>query len=140
MTTRTVTVTRRFNVTPEQLFDAFLDPAIAGRFMFATPTGEMVRVDIEAKVGGAYTFVDRRDGEDIEHVGQILELDRPHRLTFQFAVPKYDPTNTTVRLDITADGIGSVLTLTHEGVDDAYLEQTGKGWAMILENAVQVVG
>ena len=130
--TRTVTVTRRFSVSPERVFDAFLDPAIAAKFMFATPTGEMVRVDIEPRIGGAYTFVDRRDGEDIEHVGSILELDRPHRLVFQFAVPKYDPTNTIVALDIVADGTGASLTLTHEGVDDAYLEQTGKGWTMIL--------
>jgi uncharacterized protein YndB with AHSA1/START domain len=133
--TRTVTVTRRFSVRPEQLFDAFLDPDIAARFMFATPAGEMVRVEIEPKVGGAYTFVDRRDGEDIEHVGRILELDRPGRLDFEFSVPKYDPRMTTVRLDIVADGTGSLLTLTHEGVDEAYLEQTGKGWTMILETA-----
>ena len=137
---KTVTVTRRFAVSPERVFDAFLDPAIAGKFMFATPTGEMVRVKIEPRVGGAYTFVDRRDGEDIEHAGQILELDRPKRLVFQFAVPKYDPANTTVALDITADGTGALLTLTHQGVDDAYLEQTGKGWTMILEKAVSAVG
>ncbi|MBP6546437.1 MAG: SRPBCC domain-containing protein [Phenylobacterium sp.] len=133
--TRIVTVTRRFSVSPERVFDAFLDPAIAGRFMFATPAGQMVRVEIEPKVGGAYTFVDRRDGEDIEHAGRILELDRPGRLAFEFSVPKYDPRMTTVRLDIMADGTGSLLTLTHEGVDDAYLEQTGKGWTMILETA-----
>lgn len=132
---RTVTVTRRFGASPERVFDAFLDPALARRFMFATPTGEMVRVDIEPRVGGAYTFVDRRDGEEIAHVGEILELDRPTRLVFQFAVPKYDPANTVVRLDIVADGSGCLLTLTHEGVDEAYVQQTGKGWTMILEAA-----
>lgn len=140
MTARTVTVTRRFSVSPERVFDAFLDPGIAGKFMFATPAGEMVRVEIEPRVGGAYTFVDRRDGEDVEHVGEILEMDRPRRLVFRFAVPKYDPASTIVQLDIAADGAGTLLTLTHEGVDDAYLEQTGKGWTMILESAAAVVG
>ncbi|CAN5722914.1 hypothetical protein BH10PSE5_BH10PSE5_24410 [soil metagenome] len=132
---QTVTVTRRFTVTPERVFDAFLDPAIAAKFMFVTPTGKMVCVDIEPRVGGAYTFVERRDGEDIEHLGSILELDRPNRLVFQFAVPRYDPTCTTVALDIVADGTGALLTLTHKGVDDAYLEQAAKGWTMILETA-----
>ncbi|MFZ3008343.1 MAG: SRPBCC domain-containing protein [Phenylobacterium sp.] len=135
MTAHTVTVTRRFSVSPERVFDAFLDPAIAGRFMFATPTGEMVRIDIEPRVGGAYSFVDRREGEDVEHVGQILELDRPRRLVFQFAVPKYDPAITVVALDIVAEGSGSRLTLTHEGVLDEYREQTGRGWTTILEAA-----
>lgn len=133
--TQIVTVTRRFTVSPERVFDAFLDPAIAGRFMFAAAGGEMVRVDIEPRVGGAYTFVDRRDGQDIEHVGRILELDRPRRLVFEFAVPKYDPRFTTVRLEIAADGDGAALTLTHEGVDDQYRDQTGQGWTMILEAA-----
>ena len=140
MTGKTVTITRRFSVSPERVFDAFLDPGIAGRFMFATPDGAMVRVEIEPREGGAYTFVDRRDGEDVEHVGEILEMDRPSRLVFRFAVPKYDPASSVVQLDIAAYGTGALLTLTHEGVDDAYLEQTGKGWTMILEAAVAVVG
>ena len=48
MAGRTVKVKRPFAASPERIFDAWLNPQIAGRFLFATPTGEMVRVDIDA--------------------------------------------------------------------------------------------
>ena len=53
---RTLRVTHRFAHSPERVFDAWLDPAIAGKFLFATPDGEMVRVEIDiapAADGGA---------------------------------------------------------------------------------------
>src|SRR5262249_39504198 len=65
----TVRVTHRFTASPERVFDAWLDPAKAAKFLFATPTGRMVRAEIDPRVGGTFAFVDRRDGEDVEHTG-----------------------------------------------------------------------
>jgi uncharacterized protein YndB with AHSA1/START domain len=42
---KSLQVTRSFTATPERVFDTWLNPAMACRFLFATPTGEMVRVD-----------------------------------------------------------------------------------------------
>ena len=69
---------------------------------------------------------------DVEHLGTIVELDRPRRLAFDFAVPAYDPRATRVTVEVAATAAGCELTLTHDGVDAEYVEQTNSGWTMIL--------
>lgn len=131
--TATVRAIHRYDAPPERVFDAWLDPKIAGRFLFATPTGQMVRAETDPRVGGRFTFTDRRpDMGDVEHVGTYIEIDRPRRLVFDFAVPAYEPTFTRITLDFVSAGSGTALTLTHEGVFEEYVKQTEGGWAMIL--------
>jgi uncharacterized protein YndB with AHSA1/START domain len=115
------------------VFDAWLDPAIARRFLFATPTGEMITAEIDPRVGGRFEFTDRRpDMGEVRHVGEYLEIDRPRRLVFSFGVPQFDPAMTTVEIDITPDGDGCVLTLTHRGVGEEWKDGTVDGWTKIL--------
>lgn len=128
----TIVITRRFGFPIERVFDAWLDPAKAGKFLFATPTGKMERVEIDARVGGTFTIV-RRDGEDVEHVGTYLEIDRPRRLVFTFGVPKYSKQVTRVRIDLKPLPTGCELTLTHEGVLPEWLDSTREGWGKICD-------
>lgn len=136
-----LSVTRHFAASAERVFDAFLDPAKAGRFMFATPTGTMVRAEIDARVGGSYVFVDRRDGEDVEHVGRYLEIDRPRRLVFTLQVQKYSDDTSTVTIDITPRGSGCELRLT-QTVAARFADMLARieaGWGSILDHAVSVI-
>jgi len=139
--TAQVRVTHRYDAPPETVFDAWLDPKVAGRFLFATPTGQMIKAEIDPRVGGRFNFTDRRpDMGDVEHVGSYLEIDRPRRLVFEFAVPAYEATKTTVTIEIVASGSGSELTLTHDGVFEQYVTQTQHGWGMILESLGKALG
>ena len=135
MDTKDVRVTHRFNATPERVFDAWLDPEKARQFFFATPTGRIVRAEIDARVGGKFVMVDRRDGEDVEHTGEYLEIDRPRRLVFKFAVPKYSPNVVRVTIEIVQLEAGCELTLTQEMKPEfaEYKSRTEKGWNTILE-------
>ncbi len=130
--TVTVTVRYRFQASAERVFDAWLDPQIARQFLFATPTGKMVRAEVDPRVGGKFVFADLRDGEEIEHVGEYLELDRPRRLVFQFQVPKFWATPTRVEIDIVPLDTGCELTLKHDGVFEEYQSRTTEGWSKIL--------
>ena len=136
--TVTVTVSRRFKASPERVFDAWLDPAMARLFLFATPTGQVVRAEIDARVGGRFLIVDRRDGEDVAHEGEYLEIDRPRRLRFTFGVPKYSKDYSRVSIDIAAVDGGCELTLTHEGVLAEYADKTPDGWGMIFDGLAKL--
>jgi uncharacterized protein YndB with AHSA1/START domain len=127
-----VRVTHHFNASPERVFDAWLDPQTAGKWLFATPTGKMVRMEIDARVGGRFVIVDRRNGEDVEHTGEYIEIDRPRRLVFTFGVPKYSPLFTKVTVEIEPAASGCDLTLTNEDVPVEYLASNEKGWIGIL--------
>jgi uncharacterized protein YndB with AHSA1/START domain len=134
-----VKATHHFSASAERVFDAWLDPKTAGKWLFATPTGQMARLEIDARVGGRYVIVDRRSGEDVEHSGAYLEIDRPHRLVFTFGVPKYSPLLTKVTIEIVPSGSGCDLTLTHEGVPAEYLERNVEGWNGILGGLAKAI-
>lgn len=130
-----VRVSHRFRASPERVFDAWLDPATARRFLYATPTGQIVRCDLDARPGGRWTITDRRDGDDVEHTGEYLEIDRPRRLVFTLQVPKYSQASDRVEIEIVPLESGCELTLTHgmgpEGAE--WAESTTQGWTGILQ-------
>src|SRR3978361_461350 len=97
-----VVVTKHYDATPEQVFDAFLDVETARRFLFAPATGEMIAAEIDPRVGGRFSFTDRRpDMGDVLHTGEYLEIDRPRRLVFTFGVPQFNPGYPRVTVEIT---------------------------------------
>jgi len=136
---RTLRISRHFDFSPERVFDAWLDPTTAAKWLFATPTGQMTSVEINARVGGGFRIV-RRDDDDVEHLGEYLEVDRPRRLVFSFKVPKYSPEETRVTIDIIPAAAGCDLTLTHENVLPDWIDRTRQGWTMILDGLDHSLG
>jgi uncharacterized protein YndB with AHSA1/START domain len=131
MSTETVRVVRRFQASAERVFDAWLDPARAGKFLFATPNGELQSVEIDRN---GFRIVERRDGRDFEHVGRYSTIERPRVLAFAFAAGlggELSP-ETTVRVEIMPLASGCELTLAHEGVPSDFIEQGENSWALIL--------
>ena len=129
-----VVVTHVIAAAPEAAFDAWLDAAHAGAWLFATPTGRVVDVAIDPVVGGTFRITDRRDGDDVLHVGTFLELDRPARLVFEFGVPKYSEARDRVTVTMAEAGAGCEVTLTHAltpGMEE-WADSVREGWTGIL--------
>jgi uncharacterized protein YndB with AHSA1/START domain len=131
-TTAVVEVARRIAASPEQVFDAWLDPASLGRWLFATPGGRMERVEVDARVGGRFEIDERRGDEIARHWGTYVEIERPRRLAFDFGT-SFEATPTRIIVTIEPDGDGSRLTLRHEGVWTDWEDRTRQGWTMIVE-------
>ena len=135
-----VSLTRRFACSPEEAFDAWLNPAKAAKFLFATAGGEMTRCEINAIPAGRFLIGERRGGEDVEHVGEYFEIHRPSRIAFTFVVPKYSPVSTRVSIEIEPGKTGCELKLTNLGVPEAIAAKCESGWSGVLDGLARVVG
>jgi uncharacterized protein YndB with AHSA1/START domain len=133
-------VSRRFNATPERVFDAWLNPALACKWLFTSATSEANHTEIDARVGGKWRITDRRDGIDYTGGGEYLEIDRPRRLVFTFGMPQFSPSFDRVIVEIEPDGAGCILMLTQEGVPASYEDAILNGWGKMFDLLVAVVG
>ena len=126
-------VTRRFDTSPERVHDAWLDVRRV-RHWFGPGLGPVSCVDIDARVGGEFCIVQQRSGEDVEHVGSYLEIERPNRLAFTWRVPP-SPESSRVSIDIAGQEGGCEVTLVHEmPVSAASLQdRVEHGWRTMLD-------
>src|SRR6266542_2804747 len=68
-------VARRYGVPPGRVFDAWLNPAVARLWLFATASRPLDHVEIDGQVNGSFCFVDRRNGGDMtEYTGEYVEI------------------------------------------------------------------
>jgi uncharacterized protein YndB with AHSA1/START domain len=107
-------VSRRLPAPAERVYDAFLDVRTARRFLYASLSGEVVRAELDPRVGGAYVIVDRRGPADVEHSGTFLDLERPRRIVFTMFVPGYSTSPDRVTVEIVSAGVACDLTLIHD--------------------------
>ena len=140
-----IRVSHRYSAAAERVFDAWLTPNQAARFLFRTRTGNVMGCEITPEVGGGFTVTDRRpaaDGEesvfDVVHLGKYVELDRPRRIVLDFSVLTFgsdDPTRVTVDL-VPLGPQASELVLTHEMGSGELArmneESSRRGWQNML--------
>lgn len=131
-----VVVTKRFSVSAERVFDAWLDPAKLDGFLFgrALRDERIVRLSVDARVGGGFSFVVERDGEQLDHVGDYLEILRPYRLAFTWDIGERTYESHVV-VDIARREAGSELTLRHRMHQKwrDYAERTREGWTTMID-------
>jgi uncharacterized protein YndB with AHSA1/START domain len=124
-----VRVTQRYAAPADSVFDAWIDPAIAGGWLFATAWRPMSHVEIDARRGGSFRFADRRGAGC---AGQYLEIARPRRLVFTLAEGERPTGVTRVSVEIVPLAAGCELILTHEKVPPEHASRIEGRWTGML--------
>ncbi len=141
-----ITLTRRIEASPERVFDAWIDPALIAKWMLS-PAGDdrIIHVKTDARAGGRFSFKLLRQGQEIDHFGEYVEVERPRRLVFTFDAvvgdaplePRGTPTLITVALAALPGG-ATELTLTAARIPREYAERTESGWNKIAEAVARI--
>ena|SRR5262249_47260677 len=95
--------------------------------------------EIDACAGGWFYIVERRDGENVEHIGEYLEIVQPRRLVFTLSVEKYSLDFERVTVVFDPHGTGCELSLTHK-IKPELATQVSHGWIRMLEGLAIVLG
>lgn len=132
-----VHVSHRYEAPPERVYDAWLLPKEVQRWMFGAHVHDVkvLRLEIDAQVGGRFSLQVRRSGQFIEHTGHYLELERPRRLAMTWSVKgALDDAFSRVQVDLAPSGSGCVLILTHR-IDAKWANHAQlvrNGWSAML--------
>ena len=127
-----VRVVRRLDASTSDVFAAWLDSERAGTWLFATASRPVTEVSIDARVGGAFRFVERRDGAIDEHCGRYLEIIPTRRIVFALRTSLLAGVATRVCVEIASRGRGTALTLTHDDVPAGMRQRIRSRWSGIL--------
>lgn len=130
-----------FKASAERVFDAWLDPvkvrSWSAQPVPGMPAFDIRRVEIDARVGGKFTFSDMREEGEAVHWGYYLEIDRPRKLVFTWFTSEEEEqeNNSVVTLTIEPLAKGCRATIVHS-MDERWsdwITQTEKGWTFMLD-------
>jgi uncharacterized protein YndB with AHSA1/START domain len=134
-----LSISRRFEASAERVFDAWLKPETAAKWLFTTPGSESHSTELDARVGGKWTIIDTREGVAYTALGEYLEIDRPRRLVFSFGMPQFSPGFNRVIVEIAPEGEGCILTLTQENLPQMAVEGLTHGWNAMFDGLAGVL-
>ncbi len=137
--TARLVVRRTIAASPEEVFAAWTSAESMEQWMRPGPT-ESARVSIDPRPGGALRIDMIGAGQVHEHRGEFLEVVPPRRLVFTWISKGTQGQRSVVTVEITPQGAGSELVLTHERLpDDAAAQAHTQGWTSILESLAKAL-
>jgi uncharacterized protein YndB with AHSA1/START domain len=131
MTDLSLTCRRTIKATPEQVYNAWLDPAKMTRFMSPGPNMHVREARADARVGGRF-FVMMVGDKDLPHEGTYKELTPHSRIVFTWEAPWSAP-DTQVELVFNPVPDGTEVVLTHvKFMSEESRDNHTQGWNGIL--------
>ena len=119
---------------PEEVFRWWTEPALLARWM--APRG-YAEADVNLRVGGHHRIV-MKDGEfSIDHFGDYVEIESPHRLVFTWN-SRFTNGDSLVTVSLTPVGEGSTeVVIVHSGLPDKAAPSHAGGWGTMLERMLE---
>ena len=135
-------VERWFDATPEEVFDAYTDPA-AQREWYQDQPGWIVQAECDLRVGGQWTVAFGPPGaEPYRETNVFKQVDRPRRLVYTSRVTMPDGSGFDTGMVVTfqeRDG-RTQMTIVHTGFPSAELRDDHRGgWPGFLDRLERVV-
>ena len=121
---------------PADVYAAWTDPTLLGQWM--SPFGH-AEVALDLRVGGALHVVMVDAEARIEHSGEFLELDPPHRLRFTWVSPYTGSVPSIVTVVLEQDGDQTRLVLVHEQLPADVVASHERGWGVMVDRLAAVV-
>jgi uncharacterized protein YndB with AHSA1/START domain len=140
-------VSQNFTAPAERVYEAWLDPAKV-RVWMATAlkgfglTGDIRRVEIDARVGGKFFFSDMRGEIEAKHWGTYRVLDRPHQIVFTWITDENeeaDPSMVTLTIEPQANGCVSTIIHEMDRQWQDYVSRTEAGWSRMLASVAAMI-
>ena len=129
LVTPSLTIKRRLNASPAEVYEAWTDPELLLRWF--GPENVVAReAEIDPRVDGAYRVVMIEDnGERHEVSGRYLEVAENEKLVFSWSWVTTPERVSRVTVTFKPDGDGTILTLLHEKLfDDQAVRGHTHGW------------
>ncbi len=114
-----VQITRRFPLTPEEMFVLWTQPEHMKRWLHPSPEWSTPVVKTDLRVGGAYRlgFSNPQQSGIAYVIGRFVEIDENRRLVYTWGWESPDPhagIETVVTVEFAAVDAGAEVTVTHE--------------------------
>ncbi len=126
-----IEIRRRLPAPIGEVFRWWTEPDCLQEWM--TPMGT-VEAEVDLRVGGRLRIVMKGEGRVIEHTGEYLELDPPHRLVFTWVSPYTGSVPSVITVDLSAAGDDFTdLRLVHSQLPDEAARWHRGGWDAMLD-------
>ena len=118
--------TRLIAAAPEEVFDAFTDPAGQQAFYGQDDPGWIVQSQCDLRIGGVWSVDFGPSPRELyrhRHVFEVIE--RPHRLVLASTETRLDGSSFDTQLEFTFEARGgkTLMTMTHRGFPTAELRE-----------------
>jgi uncharacterized protein YndB with AHSA1/START domain len=137
---RVLHMTRRFEASPERVYDAWTDPQHASLWLFTGPTSQAHTCTMDPRPGGRWTITDTRDGVLYTAIGEFIEADRPRKISLTFAMPQFSLESDLITVTFEPDGDGCIMRFKQEGIAQDAKFPVESGWTPMFMGLAKAVG